>query len=151
MDQQSLYATIQTHTKLDNKESHLLSMVIWKEVTRYGKFWEAEGAKAERAKWETKNLAERAANSDEMTEEEAKERFIHHLKMRAAEGEFDAAMVGKLIEVFGVKAKDRDISIKMVNFRDAYPDDVKIIDVAAEVIRKKIEEANRGADEELHH
>lgn len=128
---------------LDNKEYWRVSREIWKHVVDYGKQMEADGIKAERAKWEAKNLVEKMSNEHEMTEEEAKERFIYHLKMKAAAGDFDAAMVGKLVEVFGVKAKDRDISIKMVDFKDAYPDDVKVIDVAAEVIRKKIEEANK--------
>lgn len=76
------------------------------------------------------------------TDEEAKDNFLNHLKQKAADGDFDAALAGKIMDAFNIKAKDRDITMSIIDFKDAYPEDADVIKLTSALIDSMIVEAN---------
>ena len=138
MDQQSIYGTIKTNSKLGNKEAHLLAGVIWSKVLAYGKFWEKEGAKAERAKVE----AEKQDSSVRLTDEERKEKLEIKLDAMLTDPKTSAADIKEFRDYFGLGGKKSDIIIEPIDYKDVYPEDADVIAVTAELIRKSIEEAD---------
>jgi hypothetical protein len=97
-----------------------------------------------KAVYEAKEQAveQKRAVADSMSDEEKLSKFLDNLMQRGADNEFDAALAGKIIELHGLRAKDREICIEVVDFSKAYPEEAKAVEVAAEMIRMKIEEAN---------
>lgn len=138
MDKQVIYNILRREfPESDNKLLYGASATIWSEVSR----WSREQKKVAVNEILSKQEAKKCSDSI-YTDEEASERFLNHLKAKAAEGDFDAALAGKIMDAFGIKAKDRDITVETISFKDAFPEESDVYCVTAEVIKNKIAEAN---------
>ena len=122
---------------VDNKLLYNVAGIVYAEVAKWNKA-EKKAAVAEAVE----KVKPKADGKSVYTDEEASEKFLNHLKQKAAEGDFDAALAGKIMDAFGIKAKDRDIAIEVVDFKDVYPEEADVYGITAEIIKKKIEEAN---------
>ena len=123
-----------------NKAVHAAGNVLWPKIRRW-KDAEVRGA-LDKQREANKEL-EKALPEEHITDEEASVRFLNHLKQKAASGEFDAALAGKIMDAFNIKQKDRDIMLKIVDFKDVYPEDADVIALTATLIEKQIEQANQ--------
>ena len=125
MDQNSLYGTIKTHSKLGNSEAHLLAKVIWSEVNNYGKFWEKDGKKSGAEAERKKADAEIAKLKEELILKTAKaplgeltkEAVVAMITESAEQG--NAASQKILSEYIGLGKHEEDMVIQMVDFTNA--------------------------------
>ena len=67
---------------------------------------------------ESRHKAEEVKVAEVYTDEEAVEHFRNNIKQKAVSGEFDAAFAGKIMDALNIKQKDRDITIKVVSYKD---------------------------------
>jgi len=104
---------------------------------------EAAVAKAQ-ARWEKEYVPPVVeSNRRKLTDEERTEELTAFLDGKLLDGSLSAAELAQFKDIYGLKAKDRDLTIEIIDFKDAYPEDANEIEVCAEVIRKKIAEANQ--------
>lgn len=143
MNQQSIYATIKNNTDIGNSEANTLARVIWSDVVKYGKFWEKEGISAERKKWEKKNLVESRGRI--LTNEERSEELTRFLDGKLMDGSLTAAELAQFKDIYGLKAADRDISIELIDFKDALPKSYDLLKLAKKMIDLEIKEANEDS------
>ncbi len=143
MNQQSIYATIKNNTDIGNSEANTLARVIWSDVVKYGKFWEKEGISAERKKWEKKNLVESRGRL--LTNEERSEELTRFLDGKLMDGSLTAAELAQFKDIYGLKAADRDISIELIDFKDALPKSYDLLKLAKKMIDLEIKEANEDS------
>lgn len=143
MNQQSIYATIKNNTDIGNSEANTLARVIWSDVVKYGKFWEKEGISAERKKWEKKNLVESRGRL--LTNEERSEKLTRFLDGKLMDGSLTAAELAQFKDIYGLKAADRDISIELIDFKDALPKSYDLLKLAKKMIDLEIKEANEDS------
>lgn len=143
MNQQSIYATIKNNTNIGNSEANTLARVIWSDVVKYGKFWEKEGISAEREKWEKKNLVESRGRI--LTNEERSEELTRFLDGKLMDGSLTAAELAQFKDIYGLKAADRDISIELIDFKDALPKSYDLLKLAKKMIDLEIKEANEDS------
>jgi hypothetical protein len=143
VNQQSIYATIKNNTDIGNSEANTLARVIWSDVVKYGKFWEKEGISAERKKWEKKNLVESRGRL--LTNEERSEELTRFLDGKLMDGSLTAAELAQFKDIYGLKAADRDISIELIDFKDALPKSYDLLKLAKKMIDLEIKEANEDS------
>lgn len=143
MNQQSIYATIKNNTDIGNSEANTLARVIWSDVVKYGKFWEKEGISAERKKWEKKNLVKSRGRL--LTNEERSEELTRFLDGKLMDGSLTAAELAQFKDIYGLKAADRDISIELIDFKDALPKSYDLLKLAKKMIDLEIKEANEDS------
>lgn len=143
MNQQSIYATIKNNTDIGNSEANTLARVIWSDVVKYGKFWEKEGISAERKKWEKKNLVKSKGRL--LTNEERSEELTRFLDGKLMDGSLTAAELAQFKDIYGLKAADRDISIELIDFKDALPKSYDLLKLAKKMIDLEIKEANEDS------
>ena len=82
-----------------------------------------------------------------LTDEERTEALTMFLDGKLLDGTLSAAELAQFKDIYGLKAKDRDVTIQAVDFGDAFPDDADSIAVVTALIKQSVE----GANEELHH
>ena len=146
MDKQIIYNLLNKELPdTDNKVLYNVAGILYSQMAKWNKEQKKAAVNEIKSKYEAKE-AEKTVEAL-YSDEEASERFLNHLKQKAAEGDFDAALAGKIMDAFGIKAKDRDITVNIVSFKDVYPEEADVYATTAAIIEKKIEEAN----EELHH
>jgi hypothetical protein len=143
VNQQSIYATIKNNTDIGNSEANTLARVIWSDVVKYGKFWEKEGISAERKKWEKKNLVKSKGRL--LTNEERSEELTRFLDGKLMDGSLTAAELAQFKDIYGLKAADRDISIELIDFKDALPKSYDLLKLAKKMIDLEIKEANEDS------
>jgi hypothetical protein len=143
VNQQSIYATIKNNTDIGNSEANTLARVIWSDVVKYGKFWEKEGISAERKKWEKKNLVKSRGRL--LTNEERSEELTRFLDGKLMDGSLTAAELAQFKDIYGLKAADRDISIELIDFKDALPKSYDLLKLAKKMIDLEIKEANEDS------
>lgn len=135
MDKQKINNLIKgAYPKLDNKIAFFMAGCVWDEVRKWHK------AEVKKAIDESKP----SALAGTLTDEERALELTKFLDAKLLDGSLSAAELAQFKDIYGLKAKERDITIRMVEFRDVYPDYADRIDVTAEMIKKRIEVANES-------
>jgi len=81
---------------------------------------------------------------DRMTDEERKEALEKKLEALILDPKSTAADVKEIRDYFGLGGKKSDVFINVIDYKDAFPEEVDRIACVAEMIKRRIEEVNQG-------
>jgi len=96
------------------------------------------------AKKEAKKEAEKSRVSDvQILSDEEREGYAARILDAALQsGEMSIAELDRFKDELGLTKKGRDIAIHIIDFKDIYPEEADVYAITAEVIKKKVREAN---------
>ena len=77
-----------------------------------------------------------------LTDEEREAYAAKILDAALQSGEMSIAELDRFKDELGLTKKGRDIAINIIDFKDVYPEEADVYAVAAEIIAKKVKEAN---------
>ena len=91
------------------------------------------------AKAEVKELLETPKEVRKMlTDEERTEELTKFLDSKLIDGTLSAAELAQFKDIYGLKAKDRDVTIGTISFKEALPESYERIELVKKVIEEEI-------------
>jgi hypothetical protein len=136
MDSQAIYRMLKTsYPSLDNKIANFMAQNVWSDVRKWHK------AELKKAKDEVR---ESTVDRRALTDEERAEELTKFLDAKLLDGSMTAAELAQFKDIYGLKAKERDVSINVVEFKDVYPEYADVIATTAELVDEKIRKANEN-------
>jgi hypothetical protein len=146
MNKDVLFADIkEAFPQLDNKEINRFCVKHWSNISAWHRADKKQAVDA--VKKEQESPANKPSLEQCLTDEQRAVELTKFLDGKLMDGSLSAAELAQFKDIYGLKAKDRDISINIVDFKDVYPEGANAIEVAASHIKLMIEEANPDAPE----
>ena len=139
------------------KRQEITNEILSKQAEKERKEREAREAKEAKEREEAQKQAEIEALVAEkvgavkkpsrvmLTDEERAEELTRFLDTKLLDGSLSAAELAQFKDIYGLKAKDRDIEIRIVDFKEALPDEYQSMLVARKMIENEIKAINAGS------
>jgi len=137
MTQRTLWNTLKVHGKMDNKEAHAVSVIIWTDVKEHLKNEIAIARKEELAKFEEQRMIE-----PRLSDEERKEALELKLDSILTDPTTSAADIKEFRDYYGLGSKKADVYVTIADYVEIDPDTFDI----AKAVSMQIERANDTSD-----
>jgi len=99
-------------------------------------------AKEKAVKTESKQAKAEPTERRLLTDEERSEELTKFLDSKLLDGTLSAAELAQFKDIYGLKAKDKDVTVDTIDFKEALPESYERIELVKKVIEEEISRAN---------